>query len=111
MTVFKKLVLEFVVQIPVDKVVSFGQIASNVGGTARVVGFVMSGLTLTECEQVPWWRVVAKNGYISSLKLGYKGQIQKEMLQNAGFEITEDCVNMSKHQWIQSHLDNLSALF
>jgi alkylated DNA nucleotide flippase Atl1 len=99
MTPFKKSVLEYVKQIPYGKLDYFGRISARVGGTAQTVGWIMSGLSEEECAQVPWQRVVAKSGYISALKLGPKGQLQKLLLQDEGHTILNDTVDIKSNLW------------
>lgn len=93
----KQKVFNSVNKIPLGRVVYFGQIASQVGSNARTVGWILSGLTVAECELIPWYRVVSKSGYISSLKLGHKGLLQKQLLLKEGYTIAEDTVDMKKH--------------
>ena len=62
----KAKVLAIVSRIPPQKVVYFGQISQLVGLPPRVVGWILSGLSVAECEIVPWYRVVAKDGFIAS---------------------------------------------
>jgi methylated-DNA-protein-cysteine methyltransferase-like protein len=93
----KQQVFEIVKKIPKGKVAYFGLIANKVGTTARVVGWILSGMSKNEWNEIPWHRVVAKNGYISSLKLGEKGLLQKQILLSENYEINDDKVNMEKH--------------
>ena len=93
----KTSVLNLVVKIPPLKVVYFGQIAKRLGSNPRTIGWILSGLTKEECDAVPWYRVVAKNGFISSLKLGFKGQVQREKLTQEGYTLNDDFVDMEKH--------------
>lgn len=93
----KQRVMQVVATIPSGKVMYFGQIAQITGSNARVVGWILSGLTQEECQQVPWHRVVAKNGFISSLKLGPKGILQRQKLINEGYIIHDNVVDMSIH--------------
>jgi methylated-DNA-protein-cysteine methyltransferase-like protein len=92
----KQKVLEMVDKIPMGKATNFGTIGARVGISARVVGFVLSGMSEIEMQKHPWHRVVAKNGYISTLKMGYKGEIQRQILVEEGFEIVQDRVDMAK---------------
>ena len=107
----KTQIIAIVNQIPVGKVMYFGQIGklilnknqensfnnNFVGVSGQVVGFVLSGMRQEEWSLLPWHRVVAKDGYISSLKLGAKGLIQKQLLLDESVGITQDHVNMSRH--------------
>jgi alkylated DNA nucleotide flippase Atl1 len=123
----KSQIIEIVNRIPCGKVMYFGQIGkliinknqtnndkensiahtqglseglgytSFTGVSGQVVGFVLSGIPQEEWSLLPWHRVVAKDGYISSLKLGSKGLIQKQLLLEEGVLIVEDHVDMAKH--------------
>jgi methylated-DNA-protein-cysteine methyltransferase-like protein len=104
---FKDSILQIVKSIPTGKVMYYGQLADMVGTEARLVGFIMSGLTPKEMDEVPWYRVVAKDGYISSLKLGVKGQLHKALLEKENYKITEDKVNMNEHLWLFAAIDRL----
>lgn len=101
----KSRVFEFVKTIPKGKVAYYGMVASHVGTTAQVVGWVLSGMPESEYDIIPWERVVAKDGYISTLKMGYKGILQKQILEKDGYEIIDDHVNMLKHL-MKPQLDN-----
>lgn len=87
--------------------VYFGLLAKVVGSNARSVGWVLSGMKREEWGQIPWYRVVAKNGFISSLKLGEKGVIQKELLEHENYQIHADCVDMQEHCLTLKELENL----
>jgi alkylated DNA nucleotide flippase Atl1 len=63
----KKEILEIVRKIPQNKVIYFGQIGQLTGIHPRVVGWIMSGMTPEECEDLPWWRVVAKQVLLLAL--------------------------------------------
>jgi methylated-DNA-protein-cysteine methyltransferase related protein len=99
MSKFKDDVVAFVKRIPYGKLVNYGYVSQNVGGTAQTVGWIMSGLSVEECEVIPWHRVVAKTGDISTLKLGVKGLLQKTMLEEEGFEIVDDKVDLNSNFW------------
>jgi alkylated DNA nucleotide flippase Atl1 len=48
----------------------------------------MSTLTADEAEGLPWFRVVAANGVISSLKRGGVGRRQIDRLRNEGIAVS-----------------------
>lgn len=95
----KKQIFNLVAQIPEGKIVYFGQIANQVGVTAQLVGWQLSGMKTEELDLIPWYRVVAKNGFISSLKLGHKGLLQKQILLKEGYKIDGDNVDMDFHRF------------
>jgi len=99
MSQLKLKIFEIVNRIPVGKVAFYGQIATvstqeGLPVRAQVVGWILSGMKMSEFDECPWWRVVAKNGFVASLKLGAKGILQLEMLGRENIEIEKDVVNM-----------------
>lgn len=93
----KTKLFKLIKNIPEQKVVYFGQLAKILNTSARTVGWILSGMKKEEWEIIPWYRVVAKDGYISSLKLGQKGEIQRQILLDEDYEIIGSKVNMKKH--------------
>jgi methylated-DNA-protein-cysteine methyltransferase-like protein len=93
----KHRVFELVKTIPAGKVAYYGQVAEALGIGARTVGWILGGITEEELSVVPWQRVVAKTGFISTMKLGYRGQIQKDLLIQDGVEVPIDHVDMEKY--------------
>ena len=89
----KERVIEKVNNIPTGKTCSYGYVGSQVGSSGWGVGIILSGMSVEECKLLPWHRVIRKDGYISSLKLGYKGVLQKELLELEGVIITNDFVD------------------
>ena len=79
------MVLELVVEIPVGKVATYGQIALLVGQprAARRVGGVLYRLSAAEAERIPWQRVVNAQGGISTYKVGV-GELQRALLASEG---------------------------
>lgn len=117
----KAQIIEIVNTIPIGKVMYFGQIgklivsqqtseseSKFVGVSGQVVGFMLSGLSEDQWSLLPWHRVVAKDGYISSLKLGAKGLIQKQLLLGEQVMIINDKVDMDRHLFAT---DNGEVLF
>lgn len=106
-SVLKLSIMQVVSQIPHGKVMYFGQIADMVDSHARVVGYILTGMNEHEMKFVPWYRVVAKDGYISSLKLGVKGHVQKNILQKEGYKLKGDKVDMNEHLWLFAGINHL----
>lgn len=84
----KAQVLAVVVTIPEGQVTTYGAIAQHLRLTARQVAFVLARLTAEESEQVPWFRVVAAHGVVSSTKLGKVGREQIKRLRAEGVAVT-----------------------
>jgi methylated-DNA-protein-cysteine methyltransferase-like protein len=85
---FKPRVLGVVAAIPQGRVTTYGTIAQHLHITARQVAFVLATLTKEESKRIPWFRVVAANGIVSSTKLGSVGRRQIERLQAEGIAVT-----------------------
>jgi methylated-DNA-protein-cysteine methyltransferase-like protein len=66
----KSQVLAVVAAIPEGRVTTYGAIGQQLRVTARQVAFILATLTVEESERIPWFRVVAANGVVSSTKLG-----------------------------------------
>ena len=69
-------VLAIVAAIPEGCVTTYGSIGKRLKLTARQVARALSSLTSEESEELPWFRVVAANGAISTVKLGALGRRQ-----------------------------------
>jgi methylated-DNA-protein-cysteine methyltransferase-like protein len=70
-------------QVPVGRVVTFGQIARMAGEprAARAVGYAMNNLVWE--SEVPWWRVLNASGAIS-FREGPGPELQRAMLEEEG---------------------------
>jgi methylated-DNA-protein-cysteine methyltransferase-like protein len=84
-------------QIPRGSVMSYGQVASLAGCTARVAGWAMANVSE---DDVPWHRVVGSDGY---LRIGRRSvalkELQQRLLREEGVTFrTDNCVDMAKHQ-------------
>ena len=95
----KQKIIDLVNQIPAGRVTNFGSIGKQIGISGQMVGWILSGMREDEWSICPWYRVVAKDGFISSLKLGTKGLLQKQLLETENYSFNDNCVDMSKHFW------------
>jgi len=99
---FTEDVLKIIKTLPYGSVMSYGQIALCAGHPrgARQVARLLH--TMTKKHDLPWHRVVRKDGHIA-LSKGQGGSIQKELLlqEGVGFK-SEDVVDMSKHRYMLS---------
>ena len=84
---FKSRVLAVLAAIPEGRVTTYGTIARRLHVTARQVAFILATLTVEESERLPWFRVVAANGVVSSTKLGAVGRRQIERLRAEGVAV------------------------
>ncbi len=96
---YRERVYEIVRQIPVGKVMTYGQIAIILGEgyTARTVGYVMHG---ADSESVPWQRVINSQGKCSTGRLTIPLNLQQELLEAEGIEFNASgkC-DLRKFQW------------
>lgn len=94
---FKTAVLELVKQIPVGKVMTYGDIADYCGHprAARQVG----GIAHYGPQDLPWHRVVNRNGDCASGYYGGKDG-HKQVLQQEGFTVVEyRIVDFEERRW------------
>jgi methylated-DNA-protein-cysteine methyltransferase-like protein len=93
---FGPLVYAIVAQIPSGRVMTYGQIAALCGSprAARVVG----GLAHFGPEELPWHRVVNKQGGLAS---GFPGgrALQAELLMDEGLEVVDNRVKIGETLW------------
>ncbi|MBV9123248.1 MAG: MGMT family protein [Planctomycetes bacterium] len=85
---FKAQVLAVVAAIPEGRVTTYGAIAQYLRSTARQVARILATLTAEESERLPWFRVVAANGVVSSTKRGAVGRKQIERLRAEDVAVT-----------------------
>ncbi len=95
---YRDRVYSVVRQIPVGRVMTYGQLAIILGDgyTARTVGYVMHGAD----EGVPWQRVMNSQGKCSTGRLTIPINLQQELLEAEGvvFNASGKC-DLSKFQW------------
>jgi len=92
MQTFRDMVYEVVARIPRGEVMTYGQVAAQIGKprAARQVGFALRALGLNE-TQVPWWRVVNAKLQIS-INHGLAGDeknLQRELPEMDGLTVKE----------------------
>ena len=95
---YRETVYAIVRQIPVGRVMTYGQLAIVLGEgyTARTVGYVMHGAD----EGVPWQRVINSQGKCSTGRLTIPLNLQQELLEAEGviFNDKGKC-DLQKFQW------------
>ena len=85
MSPFRENVLRIVENIPEGKVTSYGAVAAMAGQprAARGVGWILS--SLKPGTDLPWWRVVNRDGGLSTYKLPTSaGSLQRARLEEEG---------------------------
>jgi methylated-DNA-protein-cysteine methyltransferase-like protein len=85
---FKSRVLAVIAAIPEGRVTTYGMIARHLKIGPRQVAAVLANLRADESRRLPWFRVVAANGVISTMKLGSVGRRQIKRLRAEGVAVT-----------------------
>lgn len=85
---YRQRVYEIVNQIPVGRVMTYGQIAQILGEgyTPRTVGFVMHA---ADTENVPWQRVINSQGACSTGRMTVPVNLQQSILESEGVKFDE----------------------
>lgn len=103
---FKDLVIQIILQIPEGRVTNYGSIASAAGVPrgGRLVGGVLH--YNTESLNLPWHRIINRQGFISTSCLEHPKPLQKALLEQEGIEVSEDfVVDLSRYGWFpEAHL-------
>lgn len=94
-------VIKLIKSIPYGKVTTYGTIATLAGSprSARIVGGILH--SLTEKEDLPWQRVINRNGFIS-IKSGLMDakKMQKALLEEEGIEVSADfMIDLDRCGW------------
>jgi methylated-DNA-protein-cysteine methyltransferase-like protein len=86
-------------RIPPGRVSSYGRVALLAGhpGQARLVGYALHALRAAQGDEVPWWRVINREGYISN---AYEPQLQRALLEAEGV-VVDACerVDLARYLW------------
>ncbi len=98
---FYRKVVDIIKSVPRGRVATYGQIADYAGfrGAARQVAYILH--SSSEKENLPWHRVINKNGGIS-LKRGAGFELQKKLLEDEGVRSSRDgFVDLNRFQWLR----------
>lgn len=97
---FKSEVIRIVNQIPFGMVTSYGVVAAKAGlpRGARLVGGVLH--YYMDEHDIPWYRVVNRQGFISTKCLEHPKQLQKQLLESEGVVVSQDfMIDLRKYGW------------
>lgn len=95
---FKLNVIKITKQIPYGRVTTYGTVATLAGFPrgARLVG----GILHQAKEELPWYRVINRHGFISIKCFDHPKDFQKALLEAEGIEVSKDfMVNLQKYWW------------
>lgn len=98
-TTFYDAVFAFIQQVPPGRVVTYGQVALELGApaAARAVGYALS--SGGGGPDTPWWRVVNAGGGISLKGRGAAADLQRELLEGEGVRFVEGRINLQEYRW------------
>jgi len=102
---FYQKVYFLVSKIPRGKVATYGQVAALIGSPrgARMVGWALHELPNNKLEQVPWHRVINREGRISTTCLDHPPDQQAYLLQKERVEVTNKqgnyFIDLKKYLW------------
>lgn len=92
-TPYAEAVLDLVASIPEGRVMTYGDIAGAVGGSALSVGRVMSRYG----SGVPWWRVVKAGGLMPP---GHEVEAARRLrAEGAPFAVPSERLDLSTCRW------------
>lgn len=94
-------VYAFVRGVPRGKVVTYGQVALELGApaAARAVGYALHYLPGN--TDVPWWRVINASGGISLKGRGEAAEVQRRLLEGDGVAFEGDGrIDLRAYRWI-----------
>ena len=97
---FSERVYQVVRAVPRGRIVSYGGVAALLGQprAARAVGHALN--SLPDESDVPWWRVVNRNGEISRRATANGHIVQKKLLQKEGVKFDrKGRASWEKHAW------------
>lgn len=98
-------IYDVVKSIPQGSVASYGQVAALAGNRrwARVVGYALH--VNPDPDGIPCYRVVTKEGNVSSAFAFGGANKQVELLEADGIEFVDGHVDMKKYQWDTPWID------
>ncbi len=96
---YQQRVYEIVNQIPVGRVMTYGQIAEILGQgyTPRTVGYTMHA---ADTKNVPWQRVINSQGACSTGKITVPINLQQQILESEGVKFNEKArCDLNVYRW------------
>ena len=97
---FKEKVIKSILSVPEGKVTTYGTIALMAGlpRGGRLVGGILHHQT--EKYNLPWKRVINREGFISTSCGEHQKSLQKALLESEGVEVSDDfVVDLQKFGW------------
>lgn len=94
-------IYDIVRAIPEGKVTTYGDIARSLGirSGARLVGWALNAVALSERTDIPCHRVVNRLGELSGKMHFETPYVMRERLESEGIAFDGEAVDMAKHHW------------
>jgi methylated-DNA-protein-cysteine methyltransferase related protein len=99
---FKQQVISIVNKIPNGKVTTYGTVAILAGlpRGGRLVGGILH--FNSDKFNLPWQRVINKDGFISTKCPEHIKALQKALLEQEGIEVSDDfMIDLKKYGWVE----------
>lgn len=102
---FYQKIYNLVKKIPSGKVATYGQIAGLCGSPrgAQMVGWALHVLPEKKLKEVPWHRVINREGRISTTCLEHPADIQAFLLKKEGVDVVKTnnnyFIDLKKYLW------------
>lgn len=97
---FNKEVYKWVLKIPYGKITTYGFIATLLDNprAARAVGWALRAVPAD--TDIPWWRVINAQGYLSIQNTNFPKDIQKGLLEKEGIKVSSKyLVDLDQYLW------------
>jgi alkylated DNA nucleotide flippase Atl1 len=88
-------VFKLINKIQHGNVASYGVVGEVFGISGWEVGRILSSIPQDQWGDVAWQRVVAKDGTISTFKLGFRGELQRQLLLKEGVDVVNNRVDIA----------------
>lgn len=91
--------------IPKGKVVTYGQIAALVGSprSARIVGYALHIMSPAMSNNIPWQRVINREGRISTTCREHSASLQANILKQEKIQVNKKgdqyYIDLNKYLW------------
>lgn len=94
-------------RIPAGHVTTYGAIAQAIGSRsgARLVGWALNAVALSDRTDIPCHRVVNRLGELSGKMHFETPFVMRERLEAEGVTFSGEAVDMKKHLWVPPNVD------
>ena len=100
MSTFTERVYRMVRRVPHGQVVSYGGVAALLGQPRAARGVGQALRALPEGSDVPWWRVINRNGEISNRGTIHGARLQRSLLEGEGVRFdTSGRIDWKRFGW------------